>query len=125
MNNILTNASTTCLQSIDQYCKTNSTNNSLCACWNPNNPISTTETCKNFRSIFSGVKLYSLDNIDANTLDIIKKKNNLCDCGNMNAPVTTPPVKIKPVVIPAPKLLDTFYSINASDIDVYNSYRGA
>ena len=118
--NIIMQASSSCMAAIHKFCKKN-TQSPLCTCWNPNNIVSSSESCRNYKSIFSGDSCFSVDNINANTLEIIKQKNGLCDCTSL--PVVLPPKPIVPkVIVPKPKLLDNNFYVNTSDIDVYNAW---
>lgn len=118
MTNIILNASPDCLNAIHGYCMKNP-GIEICSCWNPSNILSKTDACKSYTSIFSGGKCITPDNLDSNTLDIVKTKYNLCDCSTItNTPL---PVQIKPVIVPVPKVIDKMFNANMTDIDLYNS----
>lgn len=109
-----------CHLAVDSYCKAN-TKDEMCACWNPKNPLSQTEECKNYVSIFNK----SYKSPDASALEKIKKEHNLCDCSSST---TKQP---QPVVQPSTRKhvkggltldIDDKYSVNKDDLDAYNRY---
>lgn len=118
MSTILATASKECLNSISKYCKDNP-KSQLCDCWNPDNLMSSTLQCKNYRNIFSGKECLSVDNIDSKTLETIKIKYGLCPCSDCNkqSSITIQPKKLPP----PPKIIDNVYTQNADDIDLYNA----
>jgi hypothetical protein len=119
MTNVILNASPECLTAINRYCIKNP-RTEICSCWNPSNILSKTDACKSYTNIFNGNKCITTDNLDKKTLDIVKAKYNLCDCSLTN-PAEAPPPVVKPVVVPAPKIIDNMFNTNMTDIDLYNA----
>lgn len=114
MTNIILNASPECLSAINEYCSKNP-GKEICSCWNPSNVLSQTSACKSYTSIFNGGKCITPDNLDSNTLDIIKSKYKFCNCVDIEKS------KITPVVVPKPKIINQSFNVNSTDIDLYNS----
>jgi len=120
MTNVILNANTDCLAAINKYCTTNHSQD-LCACWNPSSVLSQTNQCKSYTGIFQGGKCVTTDSIDSESLATIKQKYNLIsatECPAASSAVAGMPVK--PIVVPAPKVIDNLYNINATDVDLYN-----
>ncbi len=123
LTNVILNGNDDCLSKIDEFC-INNPKHELCTCWNPNNSMSHTEQCKNYINIFRKNKMISPDNLDAETLEIIKQKNGLCSCKDVET--------LKDVIkdhlaianmqgqVPRPKRINQNYGINRDDIDAYN-----
>ena len=122
MTNVILNASPECLAAIHEYCLKNP-EKEICSCWNPSNVLSKTEACKNYTSIFNGNKCITPDQLDAQTLEVIKTKYNLCSCSAVaqtSCPKATP-IEVKPVIVPSPKIIENRYNMNSSDMDLYNA----
>ena len=130
VSDLILNGGSKCLSLIDQYCTNNPTMN-MCACWNTSSALSGTDQCKQYKAIYRGADKNNVDinAIDADSLRQIREKYNLCSCtgaGTPTAPSGPPPLTPLPQP-PVPRLINSIYTINQSDIDLYNSLpvRGA
>ena len=141
VSDVILNAGTECLSKIDMYCTNNPTDNK-CTCWNSSSVLSDTAGCKSYKAIFNkDSQVCNVDNIDADTLDQIRKKYNMCGSNVLigitgsNDKNTTSPLSVanvtKAVVAPLkllpnpaiPRMLNNTYTINSSDIEVYNNIK--
>jgi hypothetical protein len=82
ISSIILGGSDECLGQIDSYCTANP-KSELCTCWDSSNSLSKTTQCQNYVNIFRKNKVFSPDNVDKDTLDIIKSKNGLCSCSEL------------------------------------------
>lgn len=102
MVDIVTKATPECLNAVNQFCK-NNPKHPKCVCWDAQNNLSTTDSCKAYVSLFSK---------DVN-IEKIKADYNLCPCGSGSQTNDTP-------VIPQPKLMNNAYDVKGkSDIQLY------
>jgi hypothetical protein len=147
MSDIILNAGSECLSKIDMYC-TNNPTDAKCTCWNTSSALSSTEGCKSYKAIFNKDGPHcNVDNIDADTLDQIRKKYNMCGTtgtvattgtgtatgavasGSNDTPPVAPVAVAGPLkMLPAPaipRMLNNIYAINSSDIEVYNNIKVA
>ena len=130
MSDVILNAGADCLAKINAYCIANPMD-SKCTCWNTSSALSDTPGCKSYKAIFTKDLSCNIDHIDADTLDQIRKKYNMCAETKPVVPVpgVTPvipiPVQQKTLqMLPAPaipRMLNNIYTINSSDIDVYDN----
>jgi hypothetical protein len=103
MMEIVTKGTPDCLKAINNFCK-NNPKHPKCLCWDSQNSLSSTETCKAYVSLFS-------KDVD---IEKIKKEYKLCPCGE-NTCDQKPPEPQKP------KLINNSYDvIGKSDIQLYN-----
>jgi hypothetical protein len=110
ISDIILNGGAECMNKINKFC-TNNQGSSLCTCWNSSSALSKTSSCKAYTSIFSGTgdTCIKVESIDNDTLNKIKSIYNLID----------QPTQIAKSVLP-PKVINNEYTINSSDIEVYN-----
>lgn len=123
MSDLILNGGSDCMAAIDNYCK-NNPNASMCTCWNTSSALSGTSMCMQYKSIYQGADscaIKNLDDIDTESMNLIQNKYNLCSCP-LPAPAEVPVVDKNLLPHPPiPKLISSVYSINQSDIDMYNS----
>lgn len=118
MTDLILNASPDCMKAIHEYCVQNP-GKDICACWNPSNILSQTNACKSYTAIYNGGSCITPDNLDTKTIDVIKAKYNFCSCTEV-PPKPAGPV-VKAIVVPKPKVLNNYYNLNSSDMDLYNA----
>lgn len=121
--NVIMNGSTQCLEKIDKFCTINP-KHEQCVCWNPDSALSKTTQCKNYVNIFRKNKYVSPDDIDRETLEIIKSKHNLCNCSDVE--LLKKLVKEQQQEQPKPRryrnsILSSEYKIDNDAIAIYES----
>jgi hypothetical protein len=79
-----------CKKAIDVYCSKN-LDDPKCKCWDP---LNKTNECKSYLNIFRQNNMFQVENIDVETLGLIKNKYGLCDCKEMDRLMSA----IKPAV---------------------------
>jgi hypothetical protein len=72
----LLNTSDVCKKAIDKFCTLNTTS-PACKCWDTNNAIYNTDSCRLYRNIFNQDKTTLFDALSAENLDYIKNKYGL------------------------------------------------
>lgn len=132
MSLALSQATDTCLTSIHTFCTANP-EHSFCACWNTDNPAASTSKCENFVKIFStagsgseSTSTIGVDDIDKDTLAVIRDKYNLCPCDQVGqcskdalAPISSPSLKdVRPFLL---KIDPNQWTINMDDVEAYNN----
>lgn len=118
--NIILNADNTCLSQINNFCIANPLHDH-CMCWNSQNSISRTMGCQNYMSIFNNTKLVAPDNVDVDSLDVIKKKHNLCNCADIDLlrQFVNEMKQEKRQTLTRPPLISSDYKIDPNAIAVY------
>ena len=82
---VATSANDPCLEAIDKFCSANP-EHAFCSCWNTENPVSQSATCQRFVNLFRpNPAIQDIDNIDPDTLSVIREKYKLCKCDNTSS----------------------------------------
>ena len=113
---VISSGDNDCHDAINTYCKAN-IRDPVCACWNPSNPLSQTQECKNFVSIFT--KTLSEDTISNVRKTYCNNDTTAASAAAQNKLLTSTTVmKRKDLLLN----IDDNYNVNQTDMDAYNQF---